>query len=138
MKKQLIFVILIILILTLLYSIVETKYNEYKKSSLTSFIERTINDIKEWNITLKSIIEYKSSPAYINKVLKEQQSKKNKWEKVIYIISENKYNKFTKNNYNKPIIIESQEEKNSFTSWMTIYQKWVYFLFKKDLRGKNI
>lgn len=138
MKKQLIFVILIILILYLIYSILDYKYNEYKKNSLIMFIQKTNNEIKLQINEAKSIIEYKKSKTYVNKILKEQQSKKNKWEKVIYITTENKYNKFAKNDFNKEVVIEDTEEKNSFTAWMTIYQKWIYFLFKEDLRAKNL
>jgi hypothetical protein len=78
MKKQYIFISLIIIIIYITYTIADYKYREYKKNSLISFIKKTNEEIKLDIIDAKSLIEYKKSKSYINKVLKEQQSLKNK------------------------------------------------------------
>jgi hypothetical protein len=52
---------------------------------------------------------------------------------VVYLTTEEKYNKFTKVTeevVNNDIVIESESENT--TKEMTIYQKWIYFIFKKD------
>lgn len=133
-KRYYTFVILIFILLILIYAIIEHKYKEYKISELIQSITVLNKSIKE-NIN-KSLetIEYKKSKAYKNKVLKSDKWLKNKSEKVVYITTEDKYNK-----YIQPI--KSPEEKNiskekfrDDTYQMTIYQKWIWFLFKKDLR----
>jgi hypothetical protein len=65
-------------------------------------------------------------------ILKEQQSLKNKWEKVIYLTTQQQYNKYTQES-------DSSSEKNSdikikkysITDNMNINEKWNYFLFQK-------
>lgn len=136
MKKQYIFLIMIFITLYIIWLIWNFKYKEYKINSNIEYI-RTLN--KEIEIKIKNtneMIEYKTSSAYKNKVLKEQQWFKNKAETVIYLTSEDKYNKFTQDltEYKDEIDkITSEQEININTKEMSIYEKWIYFLFKKDL-----
>ena len=60
----------------------------------------------------------------------------NKWEKVIFITTEKTFDKFAKNDFYKSEINEYNDNNwnDSIINWMTIYQKWMYFLFKKDIR----
>jgi len=53
-------------------------YKEYKINSHIEFIKNLNQSIKERIDEAEDIIKYKSSVAYKNKVLKEQQSYKNK------------------------------------------------------------
>lgn len=135
-KKQYIFLIMIIIILYLIFYIVNYKYKEYQ---INNYIKSKIElnkEIRAKIIVAEDIIEYKKSKAYRNKILKDQQGLKWKWEKVIYLSPEEEYNKYTNTT------IESAEEEetdtvkdiNDITKTMTIYQKWIYFLFDKDLR----
>jgi cell shape-determining protein MreC len=78
MKKQYVFLIMILIILYILYLILNKSYYEYKINSHIEAINSINNVIKEKIKTAKEIIEYKSSKAYKNKILKEQQSFKNK------------------------------------------------------------
>ncbi|MDF1682593.1 MAG: hypothetical protein P1U46_02410 [Patescibacteria group bacterium] len=72
MKKQYIFLLLIIIILYLTYQIIDYKYREYKIKSHISYIENLNSDILNKINIANSIIEYKTSKAYKNKVLKEE------------------------------------------------------------------
>jgi hypothetical protein len=73
--------------------------------------------------------------AYRNKILKQQQSLKNKWENVIYLTTEKKYNKFTKKvTGTGSLNIEIKNEENSIVDTMSIFEKWIYLIFKKDIR----
>jgi len=132
-KKYYSFLILIFLMLFLIYNIVLHKYKEYK-------IQEHLKIISELNINIKNnihktqdIIEYKSSKAYKNKLLKANQPLKNKSEIVIYITTEDKYNKYIKNNIAEKSIVINKDIPDEIY-WMTIYQKWIWFLFKHDLR----
>ncbi len=86
----------------------------------------------------ESLMEYKTTRAYRNKILKEQQGLKNKWEKVVYLTSEQKYNKYVQNNENWKW--KNREEENEkilspeekITQSMTNYEKWKYFLFESN------
>ncbi|PID86318.1 hypothetical protein CSB08_00965 [Candidatus Gracilibacteria bacterium] len=135
-KKQYIFLIMIIIILSLIFYIINYKYKEYK---INNYIKKKIElnkEIREKIAIAEEIIEYKKSKAYRNKILKQQQGKKGKGEKVIYLSPEEEYNKYTKSLSKDEIEEKSNkiQDINDITKTMTIYQKWIYFLFEKDLR----
>lgn len=79
----------------------------------------------------KEILEYSSTNAYKNKILKEEWSRKNKGEVVIVITNEDKYNKFSKDEI---VDIKPISETKKIQDGMTIYEKWMFFLFKRDIR----
>jgi hypothetical protein len=59
---------------------------------------------------------------------------KNKWELVIYLTSEDKYNTYIKPLKNDTEIDKSKIRISDETYGMSVYKKWIWFLFKKDLR----
>ena len=117
------------------YLVLNYKYKEYRINSnieyLTKLKQKVSLKIKE----AESIIEYKNTKAYKNKVLKQQQSLKNKWEQVVYLITEKKYDKYTKKtpSIEEEILTPLTSEESMINS-MSIYEKWNYFLFGKDIR----
>lgn len=134
MKKQYVFILLITIMLYTIYLIIDTKYNEYKQNAFTELIKKD-NEIEKIEIEkAKMMVENRLSKSYADKIKKWQQWLKNKWEIVYIITDENKYNKFTRSEPEKQNLIDYDESKNSITDWMTIYQKWIYFLFKDDPR----
>lgn len=132
MKKQYLFLVFIFIILYLLYSILEYKYKEYKINNHIEFIENNNNKMIDDIAKNKETLEYINTKAYKNKILKEEQSMKNKWESVIFITNEDKYNKFSKDE--APEISENIIETKKIQDSMEIQEKWFYFLFKKDIR----
>ncbi len=134
MKKQYIFLIMIAIILYILYLIGTFTYKEYKINWSIEYISKLNIEIKERNKLALEIIEYKKSKAYRNMILKQQLSFKNKWEKVVYLTSEQKYNKYV--NEVLPEEIDSLETniEDNIVNGMTIFEKWIYFLFKIDTR----
>ena len=133
-KKLISFLTLIFLLLFLLYNIVSHKYKEYKISEHIEAISQLNSEIKENIKKATEIIEYKKSLAYKNKILKQDSGLKNKWEIVVYITTEDKYNKYISKKPIETIKIKTEEKIDEETYNMTIYQKWIWFLFKKDLR----
>lgn len=138
MKKQYIFLIIISIILYISYLILSFTYKEYKINEHIEFI-KTINETIKEKITIsEKIIRYKSSLAYKNKILKEQQSFKNKWEKVVYLTTENIYNKFTTEKPKKEeeliekVKVEAQQEEQHKVEEMSIYEKWINLIYKKN------
>jgi len=120
------------IILYILYLIISKTYYEYKINSHIEYISSLNQSIKEKINEAQKIIEYKSSLAYKNKVLKEQQSFKNKWEEVVYLTTQTMYNKFINEVEEKKDITEQIILKDSITDNMTIKQKWLYLIFKKN------
>lgn len=131
MKKEYLFLVLIVVILYLIYLIIDYKYKEYKINTHIEYIEKSNEKMKQLISENKDILEYISTKAYKNKVLKEEQSMKNKWESVIFITNEDNYNKFSKNEISD---IQPIKETKKIQDGMEIYEKWIYFLFKKDIR----
>lgn len=130
-NKHYIFLILIFLILYLLYLIINYKYKEFQINSHIELIE-------EWNIRVsqkiedqKKYLEYINTNAYRNKILKEEQSMKNKWENIIFITNESKYNTFIQE---APIIPTTIKKEVKIQDTMKIPEKWIYFLFQIDIR----
>jgi len=134
MKKQYTFIIMILLILYLFYLIISFTYKEFKITDNIKYITQLNKELRDGINNADSIIKYKKSTAYINKALKEQQSLKNKAEIVVYLTTEKSYNKYTSEIEDTEIIINTETEINDITSSMSIYQKWIYLIFKKDLR----
>ncbi len=97
-----------------------------------------INNSYIKNISLaQEILQYKNTKAYKNKILKSQQSLKNPGEEVVFLITEENYNKYTHNLQDAPNPLSSNTnllDEESLIGTMTIPQKWIYFIFKKDTR----
>lgn len=132
MKKQYVFIIMIIIIIYISYLILSFTYKEYKINSSIEYIKILTRDVEGKIESAKKIIEYKTSRAYKNRILKEQQSFKNIWEDVIYFTTEENFNKYTTIKdvkEEKKIIIANDLELK--IKDLSIYEKWMYFLFKK-------
>ncbi len=130
-KEQYIFLILIAIILYLLYLIVDYKYKEYKINNHIEVIDNNNSKMTENISYYKEQLEYINTKAYKNKVLKEEQSMKNKWEIVIFITNEDKYNRFSKD---EVTLVASPQVERKIQDSMDIFEKWMYFLFNKDIR----
>lgn len=123
---------MISIILYILYLILSFTLDEYEIDKHISKIENFIEETKIYNQKALSTIEFKQSNAYKNMVLKEQQWLKNKWEKVVYLTTQENYNKYTQD-----ITFETPQEVIEVKSYkptdnMTIQEKWIHFL-KNDL-----
>ncbi len=137
-KKHYPYIIFLIILIMfyIIYSIIDYKYKEYKINSHIEYIQQLNDNIKNKIKIAENIIKYKKSKPYKNKILKQDLEYKNIWENVITLINEDKYNKYVKQT-TKQLINQTSIKNNNInniTYDMTIYQKWIYFLFKKDIR----
>lgn len=131
MKKQYIFIVMIFIMFYMLYLVFSYKYNEYKINTYIDEISNINQDIKNSIDEAKDIIDYKSTLAYRNRLLKEEQWLKNKKEKVMYLTDEKKYKKFTDSNFienYEKSIVKQQEFENDELKNKTNIQKWIYLL----------
>ncbi len=133
MKKQYLFLTLLLIILYSIYLIWSYKYQEYKINSHIDDIRQINQEIEQKIIEWNKIIEYKSSNAFKNKILKEQQWYKNKWEMVTYLTSEQIYNTYTSEIKDTitEISIQEDNDENQEIKNMTIFEKWINLLFTK-------
>lgn len=134
MRKQYIFFVLIIVMLYLMYLIVSYKYKEYLINSNIEYLNTENSSISANIDNYKRTLDYLNTESYKNKVLKEEQWMKNKWEKVVYITSESQYSKFIKTTEKQTDDIDEENMKINIYDNMTNFEKWVYFIFKKDIR----
>ena len=73
MKKQYIFLFMIVVLFYMLYLVFSYKYNEYKINSYIEEITNLNQDIKNSINDTEDLIDYKSTLAYKNKLLKQEQ-----------------------------------------------------------------
>lgn len=133
-KRQYIFLWLMLILFYLSFKIVQFEYKKYTISGYIKQEKIVINKIQNYLEKSNETLKYINTPAFKNKILKEENWKKMKWEKVIVLTSEKIYKKFSwKNIVNDENIVKNKEKVN-ITLWMTNYQKWVYFFLNKDIR----
>ncbi|NDK08186.1 hypothetical protein EOM39_02970 [Candidatus Gracilibacteria bacterium] len=134
MKKQYIFIFMIAILFYMLFLVFSYKYKEYKINSYIEEIGKLNQEIKDNIAETEDIIDYKSTKAYKNKLLKQERGMKGRNEKVMYLTDERKYKKFTNpdfvENYQKTIVKQIEQE-NDEISGKSNFQKWIYFIFKK-------
>ena len=134
MKKQYLFLVMIFIILYLSYLIVSFTYKDNKKNQYIDEIVKLNMQIKQKLEIWEDMISYKWSNAYINKIRKEEQWEKSEWELVVYLTTQEKYNKFsTITNIDNTNQDKKEINQNNIVNQMSIYQKWIYFILKKDL-----
>nr|MDD3720253.1 hypothetical protein [Candidatus Gracilibacteria bacterium] len=136
MKKQYIFLLIIFVLFYMLYLIFSYKYKEYKINSHIEEITKLNQEIEQSITDAENLIEYKNTLAYKNKLLKQEQGLKNKDEKVVYLTDEKKYKKFTDpksmSNYEETGAVEETRKENDIIDSMSNFEKWNYYIFKKN------
>ena len=133
MKREYIFLVLILIIIYLIYLIISYKYKEYRVNTHIDYIAY-MNEITNKEIEKnKEILDYLNTNAYKNKILKQEQWFRNRDEKVIIITTQKEYNKYTTK---EPTFSVSQKISvdESIINNMNIKQRWFYFLFDIDTR----
>jgi len=121
----------------MIYLVLSYKYNEYRIYSYMQEIVSLNQDYIEKIQSSREVLENKTTKAYKNKILKSQQGLKNPGEEVVFLITEEKYKKYTEtplntieNNYTPQDLLDEK----SLIETMTIYERWIYMLFQKDIR----
>ncbi|MCD5375356.1 hypothetical protein LR010_02820 [Candidatus Gracilibacteria bacterium] len=134
---QYIFIFLILVMLYFMYLVISYKYTEYKIYKYTRELGEINTQLTERIEYAKEVLENKNTKAYKNKVIKSQKLLRGKGEEVIFLIGEKKYNAYTSNaidNENEIILPQNLLDEKSLIATMTIFQKWIYLIFGKDIR----
>ncbi len=133
MQKQYVFLIILWIILYMMYLIVEYKYKEYKITSKIELLQKKTTQVRDEINEDKDYLVYLNTLAYKNKILKLDQALKSKWEEVVLITSQNFYDKYSVKIEDIPIVEEKTNNELSQIKNKNNLEKWIYFLFKKDL-----
>ncbi len=120
----------------MVYLVLSYKYTEYKVMQYIDEITLNNQEILDKIENTKLTLEYKNTKAYKNKILKAERWMKNKWEEVISLIEEEQYKKYTQETSSQEAeyVPQSLLDEQSLLSTMSIYEKWIYFIFNKDIR----
>jgi hypothetical protein len=114
------------------------KYNEYQVYKYTQELSALNENYRQKIEIAQQKIEKINTKAYINKSLKAQSGLKNPGETMVTLITEERYNTYTKSGS-----LTNDSSKNntmnplsdaSLIATMNNYEKWVYLIFKKDIR----
>lgn len=125
--------------LYLIYLILSYKYTEYRIEKYVEKLSEVNIEYEKKIISLQKDFTQKSTLAYKNKILKANRQLKSPGEEVVFLISQESYDRYTlPNNSPKEQIqtsnLQELSKEESLLATMTIYQKWVYFLRKRDIR----
>ncbi|MDD2486989.1 MAG: hypothetical protein PHS92_01305 [Candidatus Gracilibacteria bacterium] len=131
-RYQYILSILIIVIIYELYLIFSFKYIDIQKDSIITSTEDRIVKSKEKLEEKKKYFDYINSSAYKDKIAKSSQNKKNPGEDVTFIVTKEEIDQYKKIDVNTQMF-QVQEQKGP-TYGMSNPQKWIYYIFKFDIR----
>lgn len=131
-RYQYILSILIVIIIYELYLIFSFKYVDIQKDGIITMTQNQIEKDKTELEEKKKYFDYINSSAYKDKVAKSSQNKKNKWEEVTFVVTKEEADQYKKIDVNTQMF-QAQEQKSP-TYWMSNYQKWIFYIFKIDLR----
>ena len=133
-KRQYIFLFLVVILLYLSFKIFQFEYKKYTISNYIKEQSIIIEDIKKYLEETEWTIRYISTRAFKNKILKSEKWMKMKWEDIIVLTSEKLYKKFSGKQIIQNVKSTKKEKEYNITSGMSNFEKWIYFLLKKDLR----
>lgn len=125
-------VFLSVVIVYELYLIFSFKYIDIQKDISINNIKTDISMLETEIDQKKLYFEYINTSAYKDKIAKMSQNRKNPWEEVVFVVSEEKAEQYQKIDIDEQI--NSQDEIIKPTYWMSNEEKWFYYIFKKDLR----
>ena len=136
MKKryQYILFCLLILIVYEVYLVVLYKYKDFQINSYLSYITTENEKIEESIEKKKERLAYVKTNAFLDKIAKTSQNKKNPGEEVIVLVTDEEVEEYKRIDTNKQMIGGVKQEASK-TLGMTNGGKWIYYIFHIDTRN---
>jgi len=136
MKKryQYILFCLLILIVYEVYLVVLYKYKDFQINSYLSYIIAENGKIEESIEQKKERLAYVKTNAFLDKIAKTSQNKKNPWEEVVVLVTDQEVEEYKRIDTNKQMIGGAKQEVSK-TLGMTNSEKWIYYIFHIDTRN---
>lgn len=137
MKKryQYILFCLLILIIYEVYLVVLYKYRDFQINSYLSYITAENGKTEESIEKKKERLAFVKTNAFLDRVAKTSQNKKNPGEEVVALVTNEEAEEYKRIDTNKQMIGSAKQEV-SRTAGMTNQEKWVYYIFHIDLRNE--
>ncbi|OIO76689.1 hypothetical protein CO024_01800 [Candidatus Gracilibacteria bacterium CG_4_9_14_0_2_um_filter_38_7] len=136
MKKryQYILFCLLILIVYEVYLVVLYKYKDFQINSYLSYIIAENGKIEESIEQKKERLAYVKTNAFLDKIAKTSQNKKNPGEEVVVLVTDQEVEEYKRIDTNKQMIGGAKQEVSK-TLGMTNSEKWIYYIFHIDTRN---
>ena len=131
-KSQYILFALILMVVYLIYLIVLYKYRDFQ---VNSYIDSLLGENTKLEQTIeekKDYLAHINTNAFLDKVAKTSQNRKNPGEDVVFLVSKDDVEAYKKIDVEKQMM--GNDKTVSPTQGMSNYEKWIYFIFKVDLR----
>jgi len=130
MKKryQYILFCLLLLIVYESYLVVLYKYKDFQINSYLSYITGENEKIEESIEKKKEHLAYVKTNAFLDKIAKTSQNKKNPGEEVIVLVTDEEVEEYKRIDTSKQMI-GGGGQKISKTAGMTNGEKWMYYIF---------
>lgn len=137
MKKryQYILFCLLLLIIYEVYLVVLYKYKDFQINSYLSYITGENIKTEESIARKKERLAYVKTNAFLDRVAKESQNKKNPGEEAVVLVSNEEAEEYKRIDTNKQMIGSPREEVSK-TLGMTNGEKWIYYIFHIDIRNE--
>jgi hypothetical protein len=129
-----IFLILIIFLVYTPYLIIREKYTNFETESYGQVIESKIKALEKQNSIYQDHLTYTKTNAFLDKVAKSYQNKKNPGEIAFFSVDETAVNEYAKVDVEKQIVGDFRKQTISRTAGMQNWQKWVFYLMHVDMR----
>lgn len=136
MKKryQYILFCLLLLILYEVYLVVLYKYKDFQINSYLLSITGENKKIEESIEQKKEYLAYARTNAFLDKIAKTSQNKKNPGEEVVVLVTDEEVEEYKRIDTNKQMVGGVGKEVLK-TVGMTNGEKWVYYIFHTDMRN---
>ncbi len=116
----------------LLYNILNNEYWNYINDKIENNYNTENNLLIKENQEKQEEANYKNTKAFKDMIFKTA-DKWNPWEKLFKIVTEKNYKKY--NNPNLDVIVKEVSDIESKPyDWMTVFEKWIYLIFSRDIR----
>jgi hypothetical protein len=140
MKKryQYILCILLILIVYEIYLVVLYKYKDFQINSYLSYIIKENSQVENSIDKKKERLAYVQTNAFLDKIAKTSQNKKNPGEEVIVLVTNEEIEEYKRIDTNKQMTGNTSRKEASRTTGMTNPEKWIYYIFHIDTRNNEL
>lgn len=132
-RYQYVLAVLILIAVYEMYLIVWYKYRDFQINAYIGVLN-TENSKVETNIERKKrYLAYVKTNAYLDRVAKASQNRKNPGEEAIFLVDAEDVKNYAKLDVERTIV--SEPKKTSPTIGMSNREKWFYYVLKIDPRG---
>ena len=133
-KSQYILFVLILIVVYLMYLIVLYKYRDFQINSYINQLTTENQKLQDSINDKRDYLAYINTNAFLDKTAKTSQNKKNPGEDVVFLVSKEDIEAYKNIDIGKQMI--ETDTRVSPTQNMSNPEKWMYYIFKIDIRDE--